>query len=341
MFSKNRLQNYIVSNFGAVFFPIFFSLFTIASIIIFLRISSKTSFIKMTFLEMTEFYLYSVPEIMLYILPISFFASSIITLAKMSFDLELIVIFSLQSNVREILKPIIFLSIIVAIITLIVGFALRPQAVYKTQEFIYKKESSAEINIRPSEFGQKFGDWLLFVKEKEGNNHYKDVVLLSTDGENQMFIKSEGAQFNNTKGKFTLDLNRGQTYRFLDDSIEEIKFNTMLVNEQAKFRSLGFSGLVEYWKDIHNRGDGRKIVYILLTALFPVLSTLLVASLGIFNPRFQKNKSSFYIITAVVTYYVLTNILGKEIIYYALFVVPSLWLVISYLLYKKKIRKYY
>lgn len=337
-----KLQQYIVSNFGGVFFPIFFSFYTIATILIFLQISAKTSIIKMSFLEMIQFYSYSIPEIVLYILPISFFASSVITLAKMSFDLELIVVFALQANVKDILKPFLYLSIVLAVVLLLIGFVVKPQTMYKTKEFIYQKQERAQINIKPSEFGQRFGDWLLFVKDYKDKQTFQDIVLLSTKTDNITFINAGEAEFSNVVGKFKLKLQDGFAYNFLDKEIEEVKFKEMGVSQSAASRNLEFKGLVKFWKDINNDKRLRKdIAYTILTALFPLLSVYLVISLGIFNPRYEKNRAVPYSVLAVLTYFILTNIIGSKYDHYALVIMPIVWLGLSFYFYHLRIRKIY
>ncbi|MCV6608183.1 MAG: LptF/LptG family permease [Campylobacterales bacterium] len=325
----------MISNFGGVFFPIFFSFYTIASILIFLQISAKTTIIKMSFFEMIQFYFFSVPEILLYTFPITFFVSAIITLAKMSFDLELIVVFTLQATVKEILKPFIYLAILVSVTTLIMGFWIKPQTLYKTKEFIYLKQKNAQVNIKPSEFGQNFGSWLLFVKDKKDERDFKDIVLLSIDPNNKTFISAGEANFLNSDGEFRLKLKEGNAYNFLDDEIEQIQFQDMSLNESPSIDGLKFPGVIEYWKDT----SPFKIAFTFLTAIFPLLSILMIISLGIFNPRYEKNRSVPYSITAILIYFVLAENFAKT--YEMAAIIPIVWLGVSYGLYYFRIRKIY
>ncbi len=296
----------------------------------------------MSFFEMLQFYAYSVPEIVLYILPITFFASSVITLAKMSFDLELIVVFALQAGIKEIIKPFVFLSIIVTVNILVIGFILKPITKYKIEEFVQLKKENAQINIKPSEFGQNFGNWLLFVKDKKDNKTFQNIALFSKDKSSETFINAGEASFINSKGKFRLILEKGHAYNFSENEVEQIKFNKMVVNENAHMGELKFDGIIKYWQSINDSDRLRKdIAFTILTSFFPLLSLLLIISLGIFNPRYEKNRSAFYSIVFIILYFVLLNIIGSRFPYLVLIIVPAVWLSISYYIYHLRVRKIY
>jgi len=108
------LKKYLLINFSQTFFPIFLTLYSITSIIFLVKIASLTSIIQINFFELLELYLYSVPTILFYTLPISIFVSLSLTLSKLSSEYELIVITSFGLNPIKILK--IFLPTLIYLV---------------------------------------------------------------------------------------------------------------------------------------------------------------------------------------------------------------------------------
>lgn len=336
----SKFQNYIIANIGAVFFPIFFSFYFIATIFIFIQIAAKTSFFHINFLEMLEFYLYSIPDLVVYLLPVAFFASSVIALSKLSFDLEIIVAFSLQSTSRQIIAPIIYLASLVMFTSLIFAFIVSPQAKYKIKEFLYKKEATAKVNLRASEFGQKFGDLALFIKEKTPNEIYKDVVVFSTQPTNEIFIKAKEAKLVSNQDLLSLKLKDGQAYRFEQDSLKRIIFEEMSLNKEFVAKKLDFLGILEYWKSMYKSRFQWEIYLNALVSAFGFLSVFLILAIGIYNPRYQKNRSNFFIIASIIGYFYLIDIFGKSMGAFSLLFIPAVWLVLSFLVYKKRLKVY-
>ena len=131
-------DSYLIKNFNISFVPIFSSLFLIASIVFFIQISVKTSYLTLNFLEIVKLYLCYTPEILLYTLAVSFFSASLTALSKLSFDLELIVFFALGGDIKKILKPFFLIAILVFLILFIDGLWLKPKAALKAKELIYQ-----------------------------------------------------------------------------------------------------------------------------------------------------------------------------------------------------------
>ena len=98
------LRDYIIKNISILFFSIFAPLFVIASVIILIKLATYTAVIQLDISEMIKLYLFLLPEILFYTLPITFFIASAITLFRLSNDNELIVVFSLGIAPKFILK---------------------------------------------------------------------------------------------------------------------------------------------------------------------------------------------------------------------------------------------
>ena len=107
-----KLNQYVYSQLAVTFFPIFLGLFFITSIVFLVKIASLTSVITMDFFELFKLYAYVIPQIIFYTMPISFFISLVITLAKLASEYELTVITSFGLNPVKILKVFLLEEII-------------------------------------------------------------------------------------------------------------------------------------------------------------------------------------------------------------------------------------
>ena len=194
-----RLNNYLHSQFAVTFFPIFLGLFFITSMVFLVKIASLTSIITMNFFELFKLFSYSIPQIIFFTLPITFFISLAITLSKLSSEYELTVITSFGLNPEKILKIFFPITAILTLLLLVVSVGLIPKAKYLSKQFIEIKKKEANFNIKESEFGQKFGDWLIYIDGKE-NNIFKDLKLLQSDKDRDQFVISKEAVLENLKG---------------------------------------------------------------------------------------------------------------------------------------------
>ena len=74
-----KLKHYLHSQLAITFFPIFFGLFFITSVIFLVKIAALTSIITINFAELFSLFAYVMPQIIFYTMPISFFLSLVIT----------------------------------------------------------------------------------------------------------------------------------------------------------------------------------------------------------------------------------------------------------------------
>ena len=156
-------KKYIIEKFLYQFITVFLILFVIASLVFSITIAATTSVIKINIFEFLQMYLLIIPQLFFYILPISFIISWTLTYSNMSLELEMIVLFSMGINKYKIMRLAIITSIITSILTAFCGFVLMPKSKIASKIIISEKKGDMQVNIRPMEFGQKFGDWLVFV----------------------------------------------------------------------------------------------------------------------------------------------------------------------------------
>jgi lipopolysaccharide export system permease protein len=337
---KNRLHNYLLGHFAASFFPLFGALFLIASVVAFVQLSTMTSVIKMSFWEMFLLYLTHVPTILLYTLPITFFSAMTITFARLSFDLELTVIFSLKASVGQLLRPFGYISVVLAMLLLALGLVVKPKAYFIQKAFIYAKQDDAQINIRPSEFGQRFGDWMLFVGKETGENRYEEVVLFSKGdrGDQGHFVLADRGRVDNEGGLLSLLISEGRAYQTGTESIGQIDFSRMRVNEPSHLRALDYEGIRAYWAGLGESDKvARELSWTLAAALFVLICLPAAAAFGIHNPRFEKNRASAWALLMTLLFYVPAFFLGEKMGLLSLAIVTPAWLLVVAFFYYRRI----
>ena len=337
-----RLSNYLHSQLAISFFPIFLGLFFITSVVFLVKIVSLTSVIKMNFIELSSLYLYTVPQILLFTLPISYFLSLVISISKLSSEYEMTVITSFGVGPLNIVKKLLPITLLISIALLVITLGLIPKAKYLMNSFIDYKKNEANFNIKESEFGQKFGDWLIFIEKKE-DNIYKNVKLFKKENNKEELIVSETAILENKKGNLTFKLFSGKIFIIDDSKLNEIDFETMYINEIVNNQQiLVFSTSLNYWiLSLEYNLDNDSFVFFILTSIFPLISLFLVITFGYFNPRYEKNRAVAYSIGAVILYYVLIKYIGDRLLLNSLYIIPTIWIIASYILYSKTIKKEY
>ena len=172
-----KIKQYLYSNIASTFFPIIFGLFFITSIIFLVKIASLTSIITLNVWELMTLYLYVVPKIFFYTIPISFFISLVMSMARLSNEYELIVITSFGFNPTRIVKMLFPICFLLSFALLVVSVGLIPKAEHLSSVLLNQKKKEANFNIKASEFGQKFGDWLIYIDEKKTISLKKYVYL--------------------------------------------------------------------------------------------------------------------------------------------------------------------
>jgi lipopolysaccharide export system permease protein len=317
-------------------------LFFITSIVFLVKIASLTSIITIDFFELFRLFAYTVPQIIFFTMPISFFISMVITLAKLASEYELTVITSFGLNPVNILKIFFPLTLLLSALLLVVSVGLIPKTKFLTKQFLETKKKEANFNIKASEFGQKFGDWLIYINDKDGKV-YSDVKLFKTEEKKDQFIISKTAILDNDKGNLSFKLVDGKAFIIDEKELNQIDYESMYINDSIADSKIGvFTDTYTYWKqNIEKNVDIDDLTFFVLTSIFPLISLFLVITFGYFNPRYEKNRAIFFSLIAVVLYYVLIKIIGDKILLHALYIIPSIWIIGTYILYSQTIKKEY
>ncbi len=337
-----KLKQYLHSQLAITFFPIFLGLFFITSVIFLVKIAALTSIITLNFAELFTLFTYAIPQIVFFTMPISFFLSLVICLAKLASEYELTVITSFGLNPVNILKIFAPLTLLLSAMLLVISVGLIPKTKFLTKQFLDKKKKEANFNIKPSQFGQKFGDWLIYIDGKD-DKVYDQVKLFKTEKKEDQFVVSKTAILDNENGSLSFRLIDGKAFVINEKEFNQIEFKSMYINDSIGDSKLEiFTDSFSFWENnIKNDVDIDDLTFYVLTSLFPLISLFLVITFGYFNPRYEKNRAVFYSLIAVVLYYVLIKLVGDKILLHALYVIPTIWIFGTYLLYSRTIQKEY
>ena len=313
-------------------------LFAIASVIFSIKLATYTAVIQLSLYDMSKLYLFVLPEILFFTLPISFFVAATLALFKLSNDNEIVVLFSLGIEPNFIIKTMLKPALLLSTLLIFDFFILFPHAKVLSSNFISYKKSEAKFNLSASEFGHSFGDWLLYLGKDNDNGTYSKVFLFNKKKEEEILISAKRAQLLNDSGILRLKLDNGEGYSYSKDKFSQINFETMLINSAMKTSLKEYKKPLEYWKSsTNNKKKKRMFITDIILSLFPILSLFLVASIGIVHARHQKSRIYLYLFLGVIIFYGATFGLQKVLGFYTIPLVITTWLIATYIFYKKNI----
>lgn len=336
-------KNYLFRSITQIFFSFFIVLFFISSVVLLISIAGITLVVKINFIDLLVIFLYLLPGTVFFIIPITFFAACVLGLSRLSYDYELLVFFSLGVSPKKILSFFVPLSLFVSLVLFLFSLALIPLSKSAYSDFIAEKRTRIDVNIRPGDFGQKLGDWLVYI-DSANQNRYEGLVLFSrSDLGQESFIVAKKGMVENLEGIFKLSLENGDAYFAKNNEIEKVNFEQMVVQSELKRINLSSYDLWAYWRSAFegNKSQARRLSQAILTSLFPILSLFLIPLFGVANPRFQKNLSYVYILSSVVGYFGMMHIFSNHAPFIGMLTMPVLWLGAGFYFYRKKILKVY
>ncbi len=302
----DRITRYVLANFAPLFLSLFFTLFFLVSVVFFITIARLTALISVSFADLGEIFLYAVPEIFSYTLPVAYFIAVAMTMFQMSKENEVIVLFALSLDPRKIAKPFFVVSLSVSLFLLFNAIILVPLSKQMSSNFIAMKRMEAKLNIKESEFGQKFSNWHVFVRSNNKKS-YGDIVLYqkAKTGENDKFILARRAVLDRNDSLLTLTLDGGSVYALGNERVTQVNYDKLRMNYNPKLRSLESSEIIDYWKEAqHDKNRAYQLAFTVLVSMFPLLTFLFALSFGIAHMRYHKPNVYLNSMIVVLLYYV-------------------------------------
>lgn len=337
------LKKYILRAIGEMFFPFFFVLFFIASIILLLNIAMLTNGVKLSISDLMRLYLYGIPTNTFFVVALTFYSACILGLSKLSYDSEMLVFFSLGVSPRDIIKILLPLCTLVSFVLFMFSFVMTPNSKQAYKDFIGFKRSEINVDLKPGDFGQRIGDWLVYIDSKQ-DNVYHGLVLYAnkTDQVNENFIIAQSGKMENKQGVLELILYDGEAYFSNKEYLQKIEFKKMVVRNFLDGIKDSDYNVLTYWASAF-QGDHKQLKRFsqsFCTSLFPLASIFFILFFGIKNPRFHKNYAYFYVLGSGSSYLLLMYILSMNIPLLSL-LLPFIWLFIGWYCYKKYVKRFY
>jgi len=339
-----NVKGYISSNFTKAFLTIFIPFFLIISLVYLVKISSLTAQIQIDFLELLLLYSYSLPNIVFYTIPLSFIAAVANTLMKLSQDNELIALYALGLKAKKILRSILLLGILFSILLSAISFLGIPMSKQLYNAFKEKKKAEATLNIIPGKLGQKFGQYYIYVKEKdEKNGLFHDMVIYNrTKKDEEQFFSSKKGQLNRDKQVASLLLKDGYGYTYTNEKLQQAKYKTLEVFDTNQKYRFHFQDILSYWtlSKIDRHRMGRALFY-LFVSLIPMLSVYLIAAFAMINPRYQANYSFIIIFATTLFLYLIASSLEKWGNIPSLLIASIVVFILGRIVFDKRVARYF
>lgn len=301
------VYKYLLNQFLNTMLSLFFTLFTIVSIVFFIQLAKITSYIEITLLELFQLYIYLLPKTLVFTLPISFFIALTLSFYRLSRENESIVLFALGISPKVIAKFFIKIATLLSAFMLFVVWIFIPISFELFDNFVDYKKISTKVSIKTGEFGQRYGEWLVFIDEKDDNGVYKNIIMYhpkkSVQDKEQAILAKEG-KLESNEGIISFSLKEGKAYEIKDDNWHISNFKNLLIKSKVYTKDLNTKKFYDYWSDLNtNKDKAKEFVIYTLIALFPLASALFALSFGIVTYRYEKGFAYFGIFVVIFSYF--------------------------------------
>jgi lipopolysaccharide export system permease protein len=332
-----KLRHYIFAQLNVLFFSIFIPLFVIASVIFLIKLATYTAVITLSMAEMGKLYLFVLPELLFYTLPLAFFVAAVLALYRLSNDNEMVVVFSLGISPAFLVRILSLPAFLLAILLLCDFLIITPYINILNESFLNAKKNEAQFNLTASEFGHRFGDWMLFISKSDDKKRlYGDVVLFNKDLKEEVILIAQNAKLQNHKGNLQLQLYNGEGYAYNDETFKEMKYKKLRINDTMSSKNITYEGLLDYWtNDTRRNQKQQKLITNTLLGLFPLLSLFLIVALGVVHARHQKRWIYLWIFISIVLFYSGATALQNLFGFHTIWMVIISWMAITFFIYHR------
>lgn len=299
------VSRYILKEASTIFFPLFFTLLFVASVVLFVKISSLTSIISVSFFELFFLFFYSIPLVLFFVIPLSLFVSYVITLARLSNDFELPVLFSLGVSPRKLVRIFFPVSLMAFIILCLISLVLVPLSKSVYEDFLERKQDSNALNIKASEVGQKLGEWLVHIEKQDGDILQNVALFSNTAFDEESFLHAKEARVSSNAKEVVLNLKDGGVVMLQEDYVDAVNFKEMQLINSINAGREPFAGVLEHWLQGFwgDEKRAKEFSQAILISAFPLLSLFFVLAFGLVNPRSRNVFTYLYIGIYIGLYY--------------------------------------
>ncbi len=310
-----KMRSYLVSRFYQSFFVLFLPLFFIVSLVYFVKIASLTSKISLTFMELLEFYAYTVPDIIFYTLPLSFVAATANSISALSQNYTLISLHAMGISSSKIVRFFIPSAILFSLLLLSISFFVMPTAKQLLASLKYEKSKNAILNISAGRLGQKFNNFYIYAKDGSSSD-LKNIVIYSRvkDSKEQFFAAKSGG-VREKESLPSLFLKNGYGYTYENRNLKEVRYKMLELFENANAKQISFQSIREYWAQA--KSDKRRlgrVLFFLFVSLIPLLGIYPSAAFSMKNPRYEQTHAFWVTLLSLLLFYIVASQLEKRAI---------------------------
>lgn len=314
----------------------------IISLVYLVKISALTEKIQITFGELLLLYSYSIPDIVFYTLPLSFITALANVLIKLSQDNELIALYALGLPAKKVLRTFLLLGLLFSLLLLSISFLAMPLSKQFYNSFRQEKQAEAKLNIVPGTLGQKFGNYYMYVKEKNEDVLSDIVIYNRTDKAQEQFFSSQTGQIQTKGNIISLLLDEGFGYTYSENKLQQVQYKTLEVYNNLKTGGFEFEDIATYWGQAKTDAKRmHRILFFIFISLIPLLSVYLIASFTMINPRYESNRSFLVIFTTTLLFYAIASSLQKWGTPLSLGLIIVTFVIAGRWLFTKRVSKYF
>ncbi len=332
-----KAKEFILENFTKSFLTLFVPFFTIIALIYLIRVSNISYKVNLGFIDFLTMFAYFLPHIIFASIPLTFIGAVVNTFSKLSYDNELIAIFSLGYTPWRLLKFLLPTAFLFSLFLTILTLLIIPYADQKVDNFKAEKYYEAKLKILPKKLSQSFGKHHIFI-ESSSNNHFKNVTMFSQEGNGymQILLAKKGYLSKDLNSSSYLSLSDGSLYKYKDKNFKIVDFQNLKLYNNKRFYAKKIKKPSKYWKK-----NMKKFYYYLLISLSPFLTVAMLFALGVFNPRYQKPITPLYILASALFVYIPAMIAKEKASFTVTVGVIILWIAVSIILFKRKLARRY
>lgn len=298
--------------------PFVVSIITIVSIFLSMRLLKYMSFLdkfNADFYNILKLTFYALIPILPILFPLILFIVVVLVYNKFIETRELIILKNIGLTKLQLLRPIIYLSIIITIFSYFLTLFLIPKIYYKISKTKTRIQNNMSVSMIKENNFFTFGTFTIYASKKE-NESFDNIIIYNVDDNNSLLQAKKAIVLNNnikfingTLQEFSKN-NKEQKILFFDEYT--LSMNEFLnFDKKAKTEYTRYSMPTQQIYDIIKKQKYGKnwaeflgrCLYPLMSLLIPILSGILIVDSG-FN-RISNLKNLIKIFTISISIFVL------------------------------------
>ncbi len=173
---------------------------------------------------------YYLPSFLVITIPTTVLLATMIGFSRLSVDSELIVLKASGMSFAELAVPAFLFGFLTFLLGLAMSSWLMPLGSKLAIENLTKIAKSISIkDIKPNELYTSIPDRVIFVKEKDKNGNFKNIVVIDKKYDSISSAK-KGQIYTTETGEIIFNLEDGRIISKLEDGYSAVSFNKFIVN---------------------------------------------------------------------------------------------------------------